>query len=208
MTHHEGFLRDIIANPEEDVLRLIYADWLTENGEEDYGEFIRVQCRITAIDAALEDTGDCNQPDCPGCVERRALRRRERELLTDVNRWRWLGLCGHPGDDFSVTFRRGFLAEITLPCDQWMRHGPALVRAALLESVRLSDRAPLLIVSGSWVWLRQGDAPEATHTLPDDLAYAMNAAERRAGWDSEAAARKALSVACLKWARNPAPAIH
>jgi uncharacterized protein (TIGR02996 family) len=197
---HAGFLVAILAEPERDDIRLIYADWLDEHGDPDRAAFIRVQCAI-GVDPFAHNPPPFN-PHC--ACNLCTLRRRERELLKQNPVWYVLP----PGGPIVTELRRGFVAEVTLPCDQWMRHGPALVRAAPLERVGLSDRAPLLIVSGSWVWLRQGDAPEATHTLPDDLAYAMNAAERRAGWDSEAAARKALSVACLKWARNPAPAIH
>jgi uncharacterized protein (TIGR02996 family) len=228
MTHHEGFLAAILAEPEEDAHRLVYADWLEDNGDPGRAEFIRA-----GVEVARTGCHDCPTPVrraggathawrtlpcglcrfCRPMIRARKLMNGGRhtahfpflsEFATALNLSRDPWDC--PGPWF--LFRRGFVAEVTLACDQWMRHGRALVRAAPLERAGLSDRAPLLIVSDSWVWLRQGDAPEATHTLPDDLAYAMNATERRAGWDSEAAARKALSVACLKWARNPAPAIH
>ena len=32
-THEEAFLQDIVANPDDDAPRLIYADWLEEHGE-------------------------------------------------------------------------------------------------------------------------------------------------------------------------------
>src|SRR5687768_7933754 len=40
---HGPFLREIIAAPDDDAPRLIYADWLDEHGDP-RGEFIRVQC--------------------------------------------------------------------------------------------------------------------------------------------------------------------
>lgn len=52
--------------------------------------------------------------------------------------------AGHgavPKIDFN--FRRGFVAEVTLTCDDCMRHGPELVKAAPLEDVRLSNKEPL-----------------------------------------------------------------
>jgi uncharacterized protein (TIGR02996 family) len=44
MTHDEVFLHDILAQPDEDAPRLIYADWLEDNGDPDRAEFIRAQC--------------------------------------------------------------------------------------------------------------------------------------------------------------------
>jgi uncharacterized protein (TIGR02996 family) len=37
----DGLLQDIIENPADDVPRLIYADWLEENGAEERARFIR-----------------------------------------------------------------------------------------------------------------------------------------------------------------------
>ena len=47
MTLHEAFLADILANPHEDAVRLIYADWLEEQGDPasmDRSSFIRRRC--------------------------------------------------------------------------------------------------------------------------------------------------------------------
>src|SRR4051812_31952597 len=43
---HEGFLREICEHPDDDAPRLIYADWLDENGQPDRAEFIRVQIEL------------------------------------------------------------------------------------------------------------------------------------------------------------------
>jgi uncharacterized protein (TIGR02996 family) len=43
-----GFLEDILDHPEDDVPRLIYADWLTERGDP-RGDFIRVQCQLPRV---------------------------------------------------------------------------------------------------------------------------------------------------------------
>jgi uncharacterized protein (TIGR02996 family) len=40
---YEPFLRAICADPEDDTVRLVYADWLDENGDPDRAEFIRSQ---------------------------------------------------------------------------------------------------------------------------------------------------------------------
>jgi uncharacterized protein (TIGR02996 family) len=36
----------VVASPDDDLPRLVYADWLEEHGDADRAEFIRVQCRL------------------------------------------------------------------------------------------------------------------------------------------------------------------
>lgn len=43
------FLRAIIDHPEDDGVRLIYADWLEEHGQAERAELIRVQCALAAL---------------------------------------------------------------------------------------------------------------------------------------------------------------
>src|SRR5438552_3245579 len=43
---HEAFLREICEHPDDDAPRLIYADWLEENGQPERAEFIRVQIQL------------------------------------------------------------------------------------------------------------------------------------------------------------------
>ena len=50
LAHDEGFLEAIRAAPDDDVPRLVYADWLEERGEP-LGEFIRVQCALARLPA-------------------------------------------------------------------------------------------------------------------------------------------------------------
>jgi uncharacterized protein (TIGR02996 family) len=67
-----AFLKAIAADPEEDAPRLVYADWLEENGQPARAELIRVQVRL----ARMSD----NDPDQP------ALAVRRRELILDAAR--------------------------------------------------------------------------------------------------------------------------
>jgi uncharacterized protein (TIGR02996 family) len=45
MTHND-FMQEILANPDDDTPRLIYADWLDEYGDSLQAEFIRTQCEL------------------------------------------------------------------------------------------------------------------------------------------------------------------
>jgi uncharacterized protein (TIGR02996 family) len=44
MTDEAALLQAIIAEPDDDAPRLVYADWLEEHGRPERGEFIRLQC--------------------------------------------------------------------------------------------------------------------------------------------------------------------
>src|SRR4051812_44991293 len=88
MNTERAFLDDIIASPEDDAPRLIFADWLEDHGDPDRAEFIRLQ-------VARAKGGN---PEAVGG--------RERELL-DANRTRWTE--GLEGRADQALFRRGFV---------------------------------------------------------------------------------------------------
>jgi uncharacterized protein (TIGR02996 family) len=54
MSDESALLAAILAHPDEDTPRLMFADWLDENGQPERAEFIRIQCNAT-IDEAAED---------------------------------------------------------------------------------------------------------------------------------------------------------
>src|SRR5688500_5164372 len=74
---HEAFLRTIVANPDDDAPRLVYADWLDETevpANADRAEFIRLQCRLAVLPA--------DDPERPRLVKR------EKALLkTYAKKW-------------------------------------------------------------------------------------------------------------------------
>ena len=45
----DALMRAILADPACDTPRLVYADWLEENGEAERAEFVRIQVRIGEI---------------------------------------------------------------------------------------------------------------------------------------------------------------
>lgn len=49
----QSFLQSIIATPEDDTPRLIFADWLEEHGDSDRAEFIRLQCELFQVGKGL-----------------------------------------------------------------------------------------------------------------------------------------------------------
>jgi uncharacterized protein (TIGR02996 family) len=177
---------------------------------------------------------------CPTCAAREKalpqLRHRERWLLAalrealtaelptsrpECHAW-GLYLERHADgidDEFAVGFARGFAAVVTLPCAAWARHGPALVGAAPLTLVTLSDKEPTgypasEAVKTHWRWFdgSRADGPDSRD--PDELPsalwpfYAAEMTRRRQTWEhpGRADAGSCLSAACLAWARAVTPA--
>lgn len=124
----QAMLEAIRARPNDDAVRLIYADWRTAQGDP-LGEFVSIQCRLAAA------------PE----VERRKLRVRENQLLKAHSR-DWLEpvlqvLDHRPLDLPTHEFVRGFLASLTVPTTVLPRLDALFALAPVLEELTL--RTPL-----------------------------------------------------------------
>ena len=105
MSYRQAILQDILDHPDDDVPRLVYADWLDEHHQPERAEFIRVQVRL----AALPEGDD----------ERLELGRRERQLLREHYE-RWLEpLRGLIKD---ARFRRGFVEHAQFDAELAQSH--------------------------------------------------------------------------------------
>ena len=106
----DAFLRAIIDRPDDDLPRLIYADYLDERGDP-RGEFIRVQVELSRRDAS---------PPV------RDLEARERQLLYR-HRAAWLRrLDGDWWGD--AVFERGFVVQVDVSAWDFVEHAAAWLR--------------------------------------------------------------------------------
>ena len=97
MTDHQAFISAIIDRPDDDLLRLVFADFLEERGDPDRAEFIRLQIEHAAT-----------EPDSDGWVVRDL---RIRELLREHG-WRIPDLRG------KQDFRRGFVEAVSTTAER------------------------------------------------------------------------------------------
>jgi uncharacterized protein (TIGR02996 family) len=91
MNPHLGFLRAILDAPKDQTPRLVYADWLEEQGEpraRAQAEYLRVECQLDALP--------------PKARERRKLRSRLRELQAAVGNDWWRALDHSPVEECVV----------------------------------------------------------------------------------------------------------
>lgn len=115
-----GFLAEVIADPDNNAPRLIYADWLEEQGSP-RGEFIRIQCELEEIDE-LD----------PGYLD---LRHRNDELL-DLYGSEWANEIGE--DVRRCVYRRGFVETVTVTARSFAKSGDRLFQAFPVRWVRMN----------------------------------------------------------------------
>ena len=205
---HAAFLADILEHPDDDTPRLVYADWLEENGDTDdalRAEFIRVQVKLA------------RSPD-------EHLRLRERELweMSDSDGWlipdpvapqsahicletETMALAETIGDALSVlVFRRGFVERVRFPLAAWLEYGPALVASHPIQRVELNDRRPIkvwLTRLPYWCWSASQFPAQLGNHLPCIDGRNAHGHWYDCYYTTEAEALDAASVACLAYAR-------
>jgi uncharacterized protein (TIGR02996 family) len=124
-THNgAGLLEAVLATPDDDGPRLVYADWLTEQGDP-RGELIAIQCARSRLDS-----------DAP---EQKLLEEREWTLLS-LHEEEWRNALGK--DVLSVKFRRGFVDEVTLFTASFVERAEAMFALEPLRTVRVVDAGP------------------------------------------------------------------
>jgi uncharacterized protein (TIGR02996 family) len=121
MANEAAFLQDVIAHPNDDAPRLVFADWLDERGESARAEFIRLQCERARL--PLEDE------------KQSPLQARELRLLAaHSTSWR----SGHPLLHRG-RFRRGFIEFVQASAKELLEQGSELFTLAPIRDVCLTD---------------------------------------------------------------------
>ncbi len=124
MTEAEAFLQRIRAFPDDDTPRLIFADWLEEQG---WGvaraQLIRVQVALARL---------ADEPD----AVRDRLREAERDLL-DAHREEWA--APFRGLATGLEFRRGFVEEAKVAARTFVRRAHELFAAGPVRHLHLLD---------------------------------------------------------------------
>jgi uncharacterized protein (TIGR02996 family) len=161
MTTGEAILAAIIAKPKEDTPRLVYADFLEEEGQSDRAEFIRVQIELAQCFTTLctsKKLAPCysqsNRAMCDGCERKTWLLKRERELFDILSESMWpvwitspkhLRCEQHEQYDLPTQFmvRRGFISNLTCSWIDCFGHLDEIRKHCPIERVRLTDRPEL-----------------------------------------------------------------
>lgn len=136
MTDRDALLAAVLAAPDDDLPRLVYADFLDEHGDPDRAAFIRSQVHLAALP--------------PGTVpsDRRLLELRaaEQSLLTRFRKV-WLAPLRLPGEPLQSpathgVFRRGFVERVWMPAAWFVRRAGILFRRTPARELRVTRGSP------------------------------------------------------------------
>jgi uncharacterized protein (TIGR02996 family) len=137
----DALLAAILAEPEDDTRRLVYADWLDEQGEHGRAEFIRVQIEMERLrddrdameldprSVSAHEAGGSGSAECPHCQvlgRLMPLLDRERKLLdvAAVEDWAAIPAAWGVKDWY---FRRGFVESVTCTAADFLAHTDAIL---------------------------------------------------------------------------------
>src|SRR4051812_32144220 len=119
----KDWMKAILAAPDDDAHRLVFADWLDDQGQSDRAEFIRAQCALASMAG-----DDPRRPE---------LTRREEALLDRyAKEWKkevaaWAGKYAR--------FRRGFVYHVSTGFKTFIGKAGALLAKAPVTSVNLME---------------------------------------------------------------------
>ncbi len=115
------FLEAIRDDPEDDLHRLAWADWLDDNGQSARADFVRAQVHLARL---------------PEDDPRRDALEDEADDLLAQHEPSWLGRLGELGV-LEWQWRRGCIERVTAWADTLLTHGEELFGLAPVRSVRL-----------------------------------------------------------------------
>src|SRR5262245_2189431 len=125
MNHEPGLLRSILDDPDDDDVRLIYADWLEDQSDLPHRERDRFHRRQSDL-SRLPDHDPRRAP----------LLQRGRELL-GRNEAVWVGEMR--GLIHTGRFRRGFLERVEMTAEVFLKRGAEIFDLAPVREVHLRE---------------------------------------------------------------------
>jgi uncharacterized protein (TIGR02996 family) len=167
------FLRGILANPDDDTPRVVFADFLQERGENDRAEFIRVQCELVRQEAKKDRRGYAIGLR-NGLWNK--LHRRQRKLVESMhpsglcyNHTAWAGAAARLvriTNPMPYVFRRGFVEEITCTAREWLRAADAILAQQPIRRVTLTTFEGIDLPLVLRLWEERAPAEAAAAECP------------------------------------------
>jgi len=182
--------RAVVAEPEDDLPRLVLADWLDDHGHAARAAFIREQVR----DPTLSIRGfRCMQRI--GVIE--PVSGGHVQLARYVSR-----ASLHKMNAFPM-FRRGFVSEVVLPLQQFLTNHHWLVAAYPLTRVSFTDKWPDQSYDRNGVRRHYWNRVESLSQMPSWVPEPVFKLLKHTSYETTAQAAADLSQAMLKLARLP-----
>jgi uncharacterized protein (TIGR02996 family) len=128
MSEADALLRAILDAPEDDAPRLVYADWLDEQGESARAAFIRVQVQLARLSADDPSHSRLAQTE---------------QTLRGANRAAWIDWL--PDWVSAHEFRRGFIEWIQCQAKDFIAHADEVRTKTPLQGVRIDGRQQIAV---------------------------------------------------------------
>lgn len=170
MTAEETFTAGILADPDDDTARLVFADWLEEHGQQpERAEFIRLQIALSRDEPEWERVRLKSEPHIELQARVALAKRRERELLErpQSNGWfnwsawsysmnNWLACL--PGENFRehMRFERGFVSWIAITSRRWVEGCRDILGSQPVRRVHLTDSEGARAAWFNREWAKEG----------------------------------------------------
>lgn len=230
MSQGNELLRAILMNPKCDTTRLVYADWLQDNGDPDRAEFIRIQVGFSQ--GLYKGKPLTEMPDKVvnhlasteyKFVERMAndwfllkeLSGRKHNIyqkqffIEDFFRPRIslraprLPRWSSRDGDIKLMITNGFVTEISLPLNSFLTNANALFQSQPIENVKIIDVEPDYLGYGWCFWNEPAGA--SASSIPDDL-WCEITGPRDMRWVDTTSfeSHKRLGLNCVAYGRKQA----
>lgn len=208
-------IREICENPFDDAPRLIYADWLNEQGRNERSEFIRVQIKLERTDLTCQqifiscreflDLEKMKELGCSRCKEFANLKLREKELFELVRKKSQLDRSQTLGSHISV-FRRGFGCRYYGDLQNWISIARTCCKHNPMELLQFHGAKPVKYKS-LWCWTRQNGLRRSDYVpsflKPEDFQGNVGKSLNNRIWfKSKEDANASLSLAMINHARR------
>lgn len=223
----QSLLAFIIAHPDDDLARLVGADWLEEHESQD------VRCRGCPDRPGRDHRpypggwDECERCEGSGYVSNGLALRAEfirlqvelaslaivplklaaRESTLLVNNYAAWVPDSIPNRGEVVTFRRGFVDEARCPMDWWLapERGPRIARANPIRKVAVTDRRPMAMQTGYFSWLLSQNSRPVGDEVPQPIFDCLTGGgsnKYAKYYQTEKDALDDLSQALIAWARS------
>lgn len=177
---HPGLLANVINYPDDDAPRLVYADWLDENGDHTRGEFIRLQCWLALqkgehCDGYYCETYDDGSTMHVDCRLRKTRERVGQLLKTHGSRWdKELPIMApYP----EAGYFRGFVESVRCHIDAFVEKAGELFNAAPIRKIYLEGVQPVNLANGGvyyWTCWYGSLGSRLPHEIPFSIYQHIN----------------------------------
>jgi uncharacterized protein (TIGR02996 family) len=153
MTERRAFLSQILDHPDDDTARLVFADWLEENGEPEFGRFLRAGVTLAkyrhapAVTSIGEDYWEGMRVLRATAETVLAAQLAAALVRPDAGfAWCHMGWDAHAdlvtaryAKGRTVKVTRGLVSELRIDLDEWLKVAYRVLSAAPLETVVITD---------------------------------------------------------------------